>query len=49
MPMMNPASLIQPAHAAVEQMQPVRNYQAEAPPGWNDPPAFNRPTRTQVS
>ncbi|ENN70527.1 hypothetical protein HUJ04_007968 [Dendroctonus ponderosae] len=47
MPMLNPTPLVQAAQPAVEAAQPVRNYQAEAPPGWNDPPAFNRPTRTQ--
>ncbi|KAL1497928.1 hypothetical protein ABEB36_008808 [Hypothenemus hampei] len=43
----NPPPFVPAGQPSVEQAQPAFNFQAEAPPGWNDPPVFNRPPRQQ--
>lgn len=48
-PPMNPTPMVPASLPPIEPAQPAVNYQAEAPPGWNDPPVVNRPTRPQVS
>lgn len=48
-PSLNPTQFIPASQPPpVEQAQPAVNYQAQAPPGWNDPPMVNRSSRQQV-
>ncbi|XP_050309032.1 protein transport protein Sec31A isoform X2 [Anthonomus grandis grandis] len=44
-PMLNPVPSVQ--QPPIETAQPAINYQAQAPPGWNDPPVVNRSVRQQ--